>query len=141
MKRARLFFLALLTMAIGVGGCGTKSESVKDAKTNIVVAYLAEAERQSETDDQRQEIEKALRDMLTLSPGELRKRRYADYQGNPQKWSVTTLLTRYFVPDSLFQIEEDRFYEDVSDSTAQEITRRQLEALLAGRQIFWDNSR
>ena len=40
---------------------------------NSIDTFLKNAERQSETDDQRREIQRALRDMLNKSPEELRQ--------------------------------------------------------------------
>ena len=63
-----------------------------------IAKYLEGAERQSETDDQRKEILKALRDLLVLSPDEMLRQRYADYQLEPRKWTAVKLLHSYFVP-------------------------------------------
>ena len=72
----------------------------RDKGPNTVVVYLQGAERQSEDLDQRREIEKALNDMLTLTPDELRARRYANYQMEPGAWTIIQFLHRYFVPRS-----------------------------------------
>jgi hypothetical protein len=84
--------------------------SCRDKGPNTVIAYLQGAERQSEDLDQRREIEKALNDMLTLSPDELRKRRYANYQMEPGAWTIIQLLHGYFVPQELKGLDEARFY-------------------------------
>jgi hypothetical protein len=70
----------------------------RDKGPNTVVAYLQGAERQSEDMDQRREIEKALNDMLTVSPDELRKRRYANYQMQPGAWTIIDVFHKYFLP-------------------------------------------
>ena len=96
---------------------------------NSVVAFLMNAERQSETYDQRKEIQHALRDMLEKSPVELKRLRYADYGGQPNVWSVTQLLQHYFVPSPLATLDEERFFQDFSSPEAREVIKLQLEAV------------
>ena len=93
------------------------------------MAFLRNAERQSETDDQRKEIQRALRDMLERSPVELKRLRYADYGGQPNVWSVTQLLQHYFVPSPLATLDEERFFQDFSSPEAREVIKQQLDAV------------
>ncbi len=96
---------------------------------NVVAEFLANADRQYETEDQRTEIIRALDDMLRKPPAELRRQRYADYRGNRAAWPVTTLLERYFVPNPPRSWDLDAFYRDVAKPEAQAEIRRHLSAL------------
>jgi hypothetical protein len=96
---------------------------------NTVVQFLDGADRQAETDNQQTEIQRALEDMLSKTPGELRQQRYADYQGHKNSWDLVTLLEKYFVANKLRVLDRDRFYEDVSKPEAKSVVRKQLESL------------
>ncbi len=112
-------------VAIVLAGCGNSSP-----RTNVVAAYLDHADRQYETSGQRDEIVRALRDMLDRSPSELRARRYADYEGHAGAWPVTTLLEKYFVPTGAVRtLPEDAFYRDVGKPEAKAAIRGQLSTL------------
>ena len=101
--------------------------SCRHAGPNTVVVYLQGADQQWETQEQGREIERALNDMLTLSPDELRNRRYANYQMQPGAWTTIELLHRYFVSRGLVYVDETRFYQDVTDPAAQAVIRQHLQ--------------
>lgn len=94
---------------------------------NTVAAFLSHAERQAETDEQRREIQRALRDMLEKPPAELRQIRYSDYQGHASTWSITQLLQHYFVPNPPAALDEQRFFEEVRAPAARAAIQRQLD--------------
>ncbi len=94
-----------------------------------MVAYLEGAERQSESDDQRREIRRALQDMLDLDPKALAARRYADYQLRPGRWTAIQVLERYCVPGTRTALGPATFYDDVKKPAAQEAVRKHLAAL------------
>ena len=83
--------------------------SCRHAGPNTVVVYLEGADQQWETQEQGREIEKALNDMLTLSPDELRNRRYANYQMQPGAWTIIDILHKYFLPRGSADVDESRF--------------------------------
>jgi hypothetical protein len=93
---------------------------------NSVAAFLTNAERQSETDEQRREIQRALRDMLDEPVAELRQKRYADYEGQPNKWSINELLQHYFVPNPPAVLDGQRFFQDVRAPAARAAIQHQL---------------
>ena len=120
----------LLLVAGLIGSLALCGPTVAMADPNVVAQYLANADRQYETDEQRTEIIRALEDMLTEKPEVLRVRRYADYQGNKNAWSLTTLIRQYFVPvQRMPDWSEDAFYRDVSKPEARQAIREQLSAL------------
>lgn len=122
----------LLLTVVALAGCNRQrggSAPASSQDQNSVAAFLANAERQSETDEQRREIQRALRDMVNKSPTELRQMRYADYQGRPGAWSVTQLLQRYYAPDPPMTLDENRFYQDVAAPAARAVILRQLDAV------------
>jgi hypothetical protein len=90
---------------------------------------LSDAERQTETDEQRREIQRALQDMLEKSPSELRQIRYPDYTGRENKWSVIQLLQHYFVPNPPSTLDEAHFFEQVGTPLARAAIQRQLDAV------------
>jgi hypothetical protein len=114
----------------GHGSPATTSPNVG----NSVAAFLNRAERQAETDEQRAEIQRALRDMLVKPPAQLRQIRYADYAGQESKWSITELLQHYFVPNPPAALDEERFYRDVRAPAAHAAIQLQLEDVSRGRQ-------
>ena len=119
-----LVLLALLLAAFGSVGASAKS-----FKHNAVVAFLAHAELQAETNSQRQEISKALGDLLHKSPSDLRDSRYADYEGHAGAWSITELLRHYFVPNPPMKLEDKDFFADVSAPAARASIRKQQNAV------------
>jgi len=96
---------------------------------NSAAAYLKNAERQSETDEQRREIQRALRDMLDRSPTVLRQARYADYAGQTKAWSITDLLEHYFVPNPLSTLNHQRFFEEIRAPAARAAIQHQLDEI------------
>ena len=110
--------------------CGCEHKGISPAspdKDNSVSAFLKNAERQSETDDQRKEIQSALRDMLDKSPAELRQMHYPDYAGQANAWSITQLLQHYFVPNPQAALDEQRFFQDVRAPAARAAIQHQLD--------------
>jgi hypothetical protein len=99
------------------------------ANYNSVAVFLEKAERQTETEEQRLEVHRALSDMLTKTPVELRQTRYADYTGKANQWPVTQLLQRYFVPSPPAALDEARFYRDVQAPTARAAVQHQIDEL------------
>lgn len=98
-------------------------------KKNLVVSFLKGAELQIETQDQQRELEQALEDMLQLSPKELKKRRYGDYQTTKGMWTLTRILSAYFLPPRPLIIDSDRFYDDVATSAGRSIVEKKLRTL------------
>ena len=121
---SRKLFLAYLAICVVFCAC---LFACHRSRPNTVVTFLEGAEQQWETQEQGREIEKALNDMLTLKPDELRNRRYANYQMEPGAWSIIELLHRYFVSRGLVYLDESRFYQDVTDPAAKAVIRQHLQ--------------
>lgn len=122
------FRMRRLVLGISLFACLLASNCSSQPE-NVVAAYLGGAERQVETVEQRNEIHKALSDLLNLSPAEARTRRYADYQGNAGAWTSIQLLQKYYAPVKPMDIDEDRFYRDVGASEARGALKRCLNEL------------
>jgi hypothetical protein len=127
----------LFALALALIGCKTAAPqkpaapaAPASATPNCVAAYLAEADLQFETDEQRAEITRALREMLTKSPEELKSVRYADYTGKAGSWSARQLLERYFLSSSHAVFDEDCFYRDVSAPEARNALQKRLDDLV-----------
>jgi hypothetical protein len=129
----------VLTTACAQGTGQGKTGPATPAKAqepNQVVLYLDGAERQAETDEQRQEILRALEDLRTLEPAGLKQRRYADYENQPGQWTLVQLLQKYFVPREPCAIDDETFYRDAQSQHAREVIEQQIRALREGRQVF-----
>jgi hypothetical protein len=126
--------LAACLLSLALSACHARPRMAAAPRgQNVVAAYLAQADRQYETNAQRGEIERALEDMLTQPPEVLRNRRYADYGGTDYNWTAPLLIQRYFVPaQPVPGWNEKNFYRDVSAPAARAAIRAQLEAMHKG---------
>jgi hypothetical protein len=125
-RKGTLINRLLLCLVISIVVC-LGLFSCRDRGPNTVVIYLQGAERQSEDLDQRREIEKALNDMLTLNPDELRTRRYSNYQMEPGVWTIIDVLYNYFLPRKPAGLDESLFYRDVAEPLARAVIRDHLQ--------------
>ena len=121
-----LFLLACIPYSCGRGPAATSSRSNPE---NSVATFLNNDERQTETEEQRREIQRASHDMLEKPPGELRQIRYSDYTGQENRWSVIQLLQHYFVPNPPSTLDEGHFFEEVGAPKARAAIQRQLESV------------
>ena len=96
---------------------------------NVVVLFLSEGERQMETKMQRRELASALGDMLHSDPDDLKKRRYSDYDGRAGQWSITTMLSKYYIPKHPIKIEDEIFFKDYSAPEAQDAIKNEIQFL------------
>jgi hypothetical protein len=97
---------------------------------DTVKDFLSAAEVQYESDRQKAVILLALTDMIEDPVKVLRNKRYPDYQMHPQKWRITQILDRYFVPDPSYAgFVEDEFFRDVKKPEAQEAIQMWLDRL------------
>ncbi len=96
---------------------------------NPVLTYIKNAEVQYETDLQKENLAAALNDILTLPAGDLKKRKYRDYEGNENRWDLATLIQRHFVPDGAGRTLGDNFYRDVKAKEVQEEVSSILRAM------------
>ena len=117
----RLSLAAFLLFAL-LAACTGKQE-------NHVVVFLTGAERQVETDAQKEEIRHAFRDLLSLPPSQVKDRRYADYQGQPGSWTAPQLIEKYYVPAKPMGLDNDRFYRDVAAPEARAVIEKLLKDL------------
>lgn len=97
--------------------------------TNPVAGYVDKAELQYETEAQKQNIVRALDDILTLSAQELEQRRYEDYTGKPNEWDLPTYVGKRFVPGKQGKTLGPKFYPDVKSARVQGQIRRILDRL------------
>ena len=118
----------VIALFLGCVVCACQRDNAHN-NGNSVAAFLTNAEKQAETDDQRTEIQRALHDMVDKPPAELRRMRYADYTGKVNQWSIIQLLVHYFVPNPPAALDETKFYQDVQAPAARAAIRRQLDEL------------
>jgi hypothetical protein len=110
---------SLVLSDVGVAWNSASSE-------NSVVQFLDGAERQTETDQQRRVVRRALTDMLRLPPKSLQKRRYPDYEGYAGVWSIREVLRHYFVPRRPSSLQGENFDSEYLAAEGQAVIRRQL---------------
>jgi hypothetical protein len=132
--------LAAAVMGLALISCGPQQtdETAKPSSEaqNEVVSYLQGAERQAESPAQENEIVKALEDLRSLPPAQLKQRRYADYAMAPNQWTLGQLLQKYFVPTQPRGIDENALYRDAQDPKARAIIDEQINAIREQRQVF-----
>ncbi len=115
-------------------GCKGESEQEPPSGVNSVVEYLRDAERQSETDDQRAEILRALGDLLSMPPESLRVQRYSNYTGDSTSWNSQQILRAYFLPSHPVDLIDSLFYSEYTDTAAQSVIRGHLNKLIGDRE-------
>lgn len=88
-----------------------------------IARCLDGAELQAETDAQKKNLRRGFDDLATQPPASLRARRYADYQGTPDRWDLPELLKHHLVPREPCGYEA-AFWESVDDPRVREAARR-----------------
>ncbi len=121
----------MVIMTLAAAGCHYFRRAEDRTPANTVISYLHEAQRQTETTQDRLQLKQALEDILNLPPPQLKSRRYADYQGHPGAWSVTRLISQYFIPARPVALDSVAFYDQYRDPEAQALIRVHLETLNA----------
>lgn len=92
--------------------------------TPALARYLAGAEIQAETGDQRAAVRQALNDMTTLSQEQLRKTHYG-----PEKQSLPVFLRAHVVPSAPVPVEDDDFFTKAADPGARAAVKKLLESM------------
>jgi hypothetical protein len=135
MMNAGSLLLSLL-LSLALPGCGRQEAAVnsgtpaqKVASVNAVVDYFSGAEIQAETDAQRNELRKALTDMLTLPIDVLKQRRYAGFDGKPSARNLVEILSGHLVPTAPRALDAQAFFADLKAETAQAVVRVKLDEL------------
>ncbi len=116
----------LLMIVLTISGCASDQKTDRQAAPNTVVMFFQNAERQTESADDRLKVRQALNDMLTLAPDSLRARRYADYQGKAGAWTITTLLAKHFMPDHPMELDTSTFYTDYVSADARKLIEQHV---------------
>jgi hypothetical protein len=131
--------LLAVVVVLACASCGSQTDpqakQSPDAP-NEVVSYLQGAERQAESPVQENEIVKALSDLRSLPPAQLKQRRYPDYALTPNQWTLGQLLQKYFVPTQHRTIDEDKLYRDAQDPRARAVIDEHIKAIHEQRQVF-----
>ncbi len=123
-----LLRIFVLVSGIFICGCETQRVTLGPGispaySKNVIVAFFDEAELQIETDDQRQVLMQALNDMLKLYPDELRKKRYANYQLEPEKWTLAEVLSHYYYARTPIEFADLLIEETTSDKSKDAIKK------------------
>jgi len=89
----------------GLLGCFHAPKSVQTCPStfNVVQCFFSDADFQGETEEQTREVRRALMDALELPIDELRKPRYADYQGIQNQRTFDQLINAHFVSEALIR--------------------------------------
>jgi len=110
--------------------CSACNSASGAQKPNCVADYLTGADRQFESQDQGEELRRALNDMLSLKPSLLLEKRYCDYQMNKRRWNSIEILHRYFVPTSAARALDAGCFQKSIESPASKLAiKKQLDDL------------
>lgn len=106
-------------------------DAASNGKTgdNRTAAFFGGIEIQYETEEQREVIIKALKDMLTLNEEELRKETYPDYFRNGQTIKLGQVIHNYFVPDDSKKALGEYFYQELQTEAVRELLWKLLDEL------------
>jgi len=97
--------------------------------TSETFKYFYKAELQYENDYQKQEIITAINDMLNLESEVLKQKKYCNYMQEPNKWTITELVYKYFVPDSEDKVLGDNFFSEIKNDDIREVLKEYLNEL------------
>lgn len=101
---------------------------------NSLNTYLQDIEVQAETDEQYIQVKNAFLDMLILPASELKMKRYKDYQGNPNRWSIQELLNRHVCPVSAdHMFNEKTFYKELETPEVKDSLTKIIRHFLANK--------
>ena len=115
------FTLLLVAFLMIASGC--------EDTDNMTLSYFQNAELQYEGEVQKENIITALNDILTLPAEELKEKKYKDYTGKENEWSLESLIYNHFVPDKEGKTLGNNFYDDIKKPEAQEKVREILKSL------------
>jgi hypothetical protein len=104
----------------------TASQPQVRAAVTALNRYFEDAEIQAETPAQREEILRALRDMTGQSAQSLREKRYADYSGTPNQWTLAELLKHHVFSPSDVTLTDDLLVNALTADDAKASIRRVL---------------
>lgn len=124
-SQSRVIIAGMIAITIASQGCSSATPEADEPQPaghtsprpeNPIAAYLRDAECQTENDRQRANVRTALEDMATLSPDQLRERRYENFTGQPGQWDLRTLLKRHVVPYPMRELPEHEAFWTATDS-------------------------
>jgi hypothetical protein len=86
--------------------------------------FFYNVEVQCETGFQRNEIIKAINDMLTLDTISLKNKKYSNYNQEGEFWTIIELIHKYFVPDAQNKTLGDNFYQEIKKTNVRNILKK-----------------
>lgn len=104
--------------------------TASETAATAVAAYLADAELQAETDAQRQELRRALTDLLERPASALAASRYAAPDGTPGQRDLAAVLRGHLVPRSPRPLDLQTLLAAQGHPTLAEAVRPHLAALV-----------
>lgn len=102
------------------------SEAKVQAAVTALDSYFEDAEIQAEDQAQREEVLRALRDMTSLSAESVRERRYADYSGTPNRWTLAEVLKHHVFSPSNVTLTDEVLVNALTTDEAKASMRRVL---------------
>lgn len=111
--------------AVAASAPDAPAEQAADA----VLAYFTDAELQAETDAQRQELRRALTDLIEQPAAALRSARYAATDGTAGQRDLAQLLRGHFVPAAPRALDLETLIAAKPSPRLQAMVRRRLDAL------------
>lgn len=87
----------------------------QDGTKPLLIEFFKDAQLQIETKAQRAELARALDDMENAEVEALKDMRYADYRGQPAKWTALRMLKAYFHSPAPLPADDAAFYVELQN--------------------------
>lgn len=120
---------AAAASAVGGPAAAAAASATPEQAAATVSAYLSDAELQAETDAQRQELRRALIDLLKQPAAALATRRYAAPDGTPGQRDLAAVLRGHLVPRSPQPLDQETLLAAQGSPRLAEAVRPHLAAL------------
>ena len=109
--------IALLTLS----GCTNTTETVNEPETEItnekvLLDFLDGVKINYQDETQKETLIQALEDVMDLSIEELKKPRYKNDLGEPNKWDLSIVFAARFIPNQPNKTLGDNFFEEIQTS-------------------------
>ena len=133
-QRALTRVAFLLFSSLAFSGCA-RAHPAAAVPPNPIAEYLEGVEVQAE-EAQQENICRAIGDLAALAAEDLRRRRYADYQGVPGVWDLPRLLHAYLVPNSSAKVlpPDGEFWRHAHDAVVRRAAEKLYISLRCGSQ-------
>lgn len=110
LQKRFIYILIILCLIYSFYSCGNKGG-------NPVYNYLKNSELKYNNKTSRDNIIQASKDVIMLSPDDLKKIRYKDVEGSNEECDLQTLFTKHFIPNKPDLSWGNDFYNDIKQDS------------------------